>query len=247
MQIDWKMTAAAGLVVLKVVQFALGLVLLNWPNAAAWVKVLKTALDDILPNPTLPQVRAMMKRVPPPNVPAVAKVAIMFAVLLSGAARAQVLSHGPTIPLTEVRFADPLVPGSGPQVEAIAPGAGYEINIGFNQMALGGLQWDMLDLELLGFADFGTNHPFQAGSVAIGIGTLNSLVSVVVGTDLVAVANGSQLSGLLTGKETLGNVFVGLNLSINLGPQPTAPPVDTAQGAAALPRGNTIGLPWRGF
>lgn len=164
------------------------------------------------------------------------------AAAVQAGASGPVISHGPTIPLTQIRFANPVTGNGNPQLGLLGAGAGYQINAGFAQTAIGGLQWDLFDVSVMGFATFGVSQPFQAASLALGIGTLNNLLTLGFGSDMVAISNGTQISGLFSGHENSGNLFLTLNFGINLGPQPQAPPTGVVSGPLGLKRGNTLSL-----
>lgn len=155
-------------------------------------------------------------------------MSVLAAAMLTAApAQAQVLvSHGPTVPLMEVR------PGNLHPV-SLAAGAGYQLSFTMPefQRAFGGKAWDLFDLNLMAFGSAVSSTsgtPFGAFSAALGVCTLSSLFCVGGGHDI-ATAPGLK-----------PDWFAVFTFSVNFGTAPTVPPMGTEKGTLGLQRGNTL-------
>ena len=166
--------------------------------------------------------------------PSVAAAAVIFlGIFCSGSAHAQaVISTGPSLSLLEYRtgYVHPVT---------VAPGLGYQLNIGLFQREIFGESWDLLDFS---FDLFGTaiSNPqgAQAGDLSVSalICTLNSVFCLGVGTDI-AGPNG----GIVSGWTAKNNLFPVLSFSIPIEwSAPTSPPIGIEQGARGLKRGGTV-------
>ena len=139
---------------------------------------------------------------------------------------------GPSLPL----FVD--YPSQTHPVQ-IAQGAGVEGSVGLFQVALGGKQWDLLDLsaQVWGTVDSSSGTPSGSLSIAPMIGTFNNLVAVGIAVPVLNANNGPSLGS--------GHPIVGFALSLNIPISfgPYSPPVGVSQGAQGYERGGTIYLP----
>jgi len=166
--------------------------------------------------------------------PAIAALFVMLA--FAGFARAQVapvISTGPSLSLLEVRsgYTHPV---------QVAPGLGYQLNLGWLQTEFLGESWDLIDLSFDLYGNVLSNpNGDQATALSISalVCTLNAVFCLGVGTDLLG-ANGSALTGGWTAKN---NLFPVLSFSIPVvWGAPTAPPIGVEQGARGLKRGGTV-------
>ena len=158
------------------------------------------------------------------------KLIVIAALLWSVPAAAQVTyAVGPTIPFLEFQ------PGIAHPV-SVAPGAGVQLSLSLEQLqlAIGGKSWDMLSLDFMAFGSLVTGDngsQFGALSAASALCTMSSLICLGGGKHVI------ESIGIPDGKT--GWFFL-LSFSINFGIAPQAPPMGVAQGAAGLPRANTI-------
>lgn len=179
--------------------------------------------------------------------PSIAKALLVLLALSMGVGTAHaqpVISTGPSIPLVQIRLADP---ATGKAVTSLLQaGAGYQLSFGFGQRELGGKQFDLLDLNLAFFGGLGQEAGFalDTASVAGLVCTLNSLLCAGVGVDLVQYygGDGGRTSGVLLGNVGARNVMALLSLGFNFDIGPLAPPTGVEAGARGLPRGNTVFL-----
>lgn len=184
--VTWSMVAVGAL---KVLQYALAIAVVKWPGAPTWLKLIKTALDDVLPNPSLPQVRAMVAQPPVlgqqlPRPPGPGTLVVILGLLLvASSARAQVWSAGLSVPLLEIQ------PGN-PHPVAFAPGAGVEGQLGLFQTTIAGAETDLLDFGAILFA----NAP-GAMQVALTVGTLGGLICAGVAVPLYALDGSGAFQG----------------------------------------------------
>ena len=192
-------------------QLVLTAIVKAYPNAPAFLKVIQAMLADVLPNPAVPQLRASLKK--PASV---AKVAVLFALIFAGSARAQVVSSGPTLAFTEIRpnYSNPV---------QVAAGAGYQLSLGFfqdNQLLMG-QEVDLLDIGGAIYGSLITNQG-GAGAGALGaalfVGTFNEVIAVGIGEDILNT-NGTPFQ-----LPPYGLVFLNLQ-RIALGSPPQVPGV----------------------
>lgn len=167
-------------------------------------------------------------------------------------AKAQVVSMGPTIPITQVRLADPLTGKA--QFGALAAGAGYQLSFNFFDRSLGGTTYSLMTIQGSAFGTIGSESgaALDRASVALSIGTLNGLVSLGFGIDAIQYFAGQSaisgktgdLTGFLAGKVQRDNLFALLSVGFNFEIGPYVPPsgVPEAGQAAGLRRANTVYL-----
>jgi hypothetical protein len=101
----------------------------------------------------------------------------------------QVISSGPTLAFMELR------PGYAQTVQ-VAAGAGYQLSVGFFQTntLFGGEETDLLDFGAAVYGSDVTNSAGQsAGTLgcAVFVGTLNELVAVGLGEDIISSSGGA--------------------------------------------------------
>lgn len=150
--------------------------------------------------------------------------------LVSSPARASGIdwSAGPSVPFLEYDF-------HGAHPVSIAPGAGVQLSITHDSLkrAFFGKSWDLVDLQLAGFGSVlskTSGEQFGALSAMVGVSFLSSLVSVGVGKHVLSADQSF----------TAGGWFLALALNFNFALSPQAPPTGIEQGAAGLPRANTL-------
>lgn len=173
---------------------------------------------------------------------------LLLAILVAPLARAQQLSMGPTIPLTQVRFAGPST--GKPEGGLLSAGAGYQLSVNYFDRLINGKAWSLLTVGGMAFGTIGTDAgaAWDTASIALSVGTLNNLVSIGFGCDLISYYAGTsaitgqtgQVTGLLAGNVTRGNLFGLLALSFNFEVGPYTPPQGTSEGTAGYKRANTI-------
>lgn len=145
---------------------------------------------------------------------------------------APIFSSGPSLQLVEVS-------PSNPHPLQLAAGAGYSVALGEGQVAIGGKQWDLLDvsLQVLGSVISPSGGPAGALQVAPMLGTMNDMFAI--GPILTPYA--ADGSGFLQGGRP--GTSWGIHLSFPIGLGPYAPPTGIEHGARGLPRGGTLYLP----
>lgn len=153
----------------------------------------------------------------------------------SGTARAQVISSGPSLAFMEIR-------PQQPHPVEVAAGAGYQLSVGFFQRSLLGEQYDLLDIGATVYGSaISTPAGVSAGSLSAAafVGTLNELLAIGVGIDLLGPGGGLLVAP--------GSVQPYLCVMLNLqrfAMGPYSPPTGVEPGALGLRRGLTTYLAW---
>lgn len=167
----------------------------------------------------------------------VTALVIALTLCIPGLARGQaapIVSTGPSLSLLEIRtgYTHPV---------QVAPGLGYQLNLGWLQREFLGESWDLVDLSFDLYGNVVSNPggaQATALSASVLVCTLNAVFCLGVGTDLLG-ANGGALTG---GWQAKNNLYPVLSFSIPVEWAPTSPPIGVEEGARGLRRGATIDL-----